>query len=98
MRRFQVSSFRLKVSGMVAGDLTFKIVMGAAVPFRSTKEALRYAQTGTSKAYAYRVNEIEVASGTFGGKNALAANPAGTTSICADILLQGALDVNGAIY
>ena len=117
---------------MVAVDLSFKIVMGAAVPFRSTKEALHWvrsnglvgrmdeAETGgkgvvtisaesiretlnprqreksdSDKAYAYRVNEIEVVSGTLGGKIALATNPTDTTSICADILLQGALDVNG---
>lgn len=55
----------------------------------------RYAQTGTSKAYAYRVNEIEVAPGTLGGRNESATYPTGTTSICADILLHGATKVNG---
>ena len=48
-----------------------------------------------SKAYAYRVNEIEVLPGTLGGRPKLAADPTGSTSICAAILLQGAVDVNG---
>ena len=55
----------------------------------------RYAQTGTSKVYAYRVNEIEVAPGTLGGKIALTTSPTGTTSICGAILLNGVYDVNG---
>ena len=66
------------------------------VAYRVRLTLKRYAQTGTSKAYAYRVNEIEVVSGTLGGKIALATNPTDTTSICADILLQGVFDVNGA--
>ena len=110
---------------MIVEDLTFKIVMGAAVPFRSTKEALIWArangligrmgesETGgkgvvTISAESIRetlnprqreksVPKIEVVSGTLGGKIALATNPTDTTSICADILLQGALDVNGAL-
>ena len=55
----------------------------------------RYAQTGASKAYAYRVNEIEVVPGTLGGKIAPATYPTDTTSICGSILLQGVVDVNG---
>ena len=30
---------------MIVGDLTFKVVKGAAVPFRSTKEALHWARS-----------------------------------------------------
>ena len=55
----------------------------------------RYAQTGMSKAYAYRVNEIEVVPGTLGGKIAPATYPTDATSICGSILLQGVADVNG---
>ena len=57
----------------------------------------RYAQTGASKAYAYRVNEIEVVPGTLGGKIAPATYPTDTTSICGSILLQGVVDVNGRL-
>ena len=53
------------------------------------------AQPGTSKAYAYRVNEIEVLPGTLGGRIALATDPTGTTSICGSILLNGVPEVNG---
>ena len=53
------------------------------------------AQTGTSKAYAYRVNEIEVLPGTLGGRIALATDPTGTTSIYGCILLNGVPEVNG---
>lgn len=55
----------------------------------------RYAQTGMSKAYAYRVNEIEVVPGTLGGKIAPATYPTDATSICGSILLRGVADVNG---
>ena len=53
------------------------------------------AQPGTSKAYAYRVNAIEVLPGTLGGRIALATDPTGTTSICGSILLNGVPEVNG---
>ena len=66
------------------------------VAYRVRLTLKRYAQIGTSKAYAYRVNEIEVVPGTLDGKIAPTTNPTDTTSICADILLRGALDVNGA--
>lgn len=75
--------------------IAYAAFMFEDVAYRVRLTLKRYAQTGTSKAYAYRVNEIEVVSGTLGGKIALATNPTDTTSICADILLQGALDVNG---
>ena len=69
-------------------------VLGVVYRVRLTLK--RYAQTGTSKAYAYRVNEIEVLPGTLGGRPKLATNPTGGTSIYGNILLQRALDVNGA--
>ena len=75
--------------------IAYAAFMFEDVVYRVRLTLKRYEQTGTSKAYAYRVNEIEVVSGTLGGKIALATNPTDTTSICADILLQGALDVNG---
>ena len=84
----------------------FVIVTGTDAPFRKTKDALVWAratgligrmgesETG-GKAYAYRVNEIEVLPGTLGGKIAPATYPTDTTSICGSILLQGVVDVNG---
>lgn len=71
------------------------MVLGVVYRVRLTLK--RYAQTGTSKAYAYRVNEIEVLLGTLGGRIALATDPTGTTSICRSILLNGVPEVNGLV-
>ena len=80
-------------------DITVCLAYGAlrilGVVYRVRLTLKRYAQTRASKAYAYRVNEIEVLSGTLGGRPKLATNPTGTTSICGNILLYGASDVNG---
>ena len=75
--------------------IAYAAFMLTDVVYRVRLTLKRYAQTGMSKAYAYRVNEIEVVPGTLGGKIALATNPTDTTSICGTILLQGALTVNG---
>ena len=69
------------------------MILGVAFRVRITLK--KYQQTGTAKAYAYRVNEIEVIPGTLGGKQKLATDPTGLTSIAGDILLQGVTDVNG---
>ena len=76
--------------------IAYAAFMVLGVVYRVRLTLKRYAQTGTSKAYAYRVNEIEVLPGTLGGRIALATNPTGTTSICASILLNGVPEVNGA--
>ena len=75
--------------------IAYAAMMILGVVYRARLTLKRYSQTGTSKAYAYRVNEIEVLPGTLGGRPKLATDPTGSTSICATILLQGAVDVNG---
>ena len=75
--------------------IAYAAFMVLGVVYRVRLTLKRYAQTGTSKAYAYRVNEIEVLPGTLGGRIALATDPTGTTSICGSILLKGVPEVNG---
>ena len=55
----------------------------------------KYKLPDARKAYAYEVSEIEVLPGTLGGRANPTTNPSGETSICADILLKGAVDVKG---
>ena len=76
--------------------IAYAAFMVLGVVYRVRLTLKRYSQTGTSKAYAYRVNEIEVLPGTLGGRIALATDPTGTTSICGSILLNGVPEVNGA--
>ena len=76
--------------------IAYAAMMILGVVYRARLTLKKYSQTGTSKAYAYRVNEIEVLPGTLGGRPKLATSPTGSTSICVTILLQGAVDVNGA--
>ena len=75
--------------------IAYAAFMVLGVVYRVRLTLKRYDQTGTSKAYAYRVNEIEVLPGTLGGRIALATDPTGTTSICGSILLHGVSEVKG---
>ena len=91
----------VRVSGMSSNNgigicIAYAAFMVLGVVYRVRLTLKRYSQTGTSKAYAYRVNEIEVLPGTLGGRIALATDPTGTTSICGSILLNGVPEVNGA--
>ena len=63
--------------------IAYAAMMILGVVYRARLTLKRYSQTGTSKAYAYRVNEIEVLPGTLCGRPKLATNPTGSTSICA---------------
>ena len=91
----------VRVPGMSSNNgidicIAYAAFMVLGVVYRVRLTLKRYSQTGTSKAYAYRVNEIEVLPGTLGGRIALATDPTGTTSICGSILLNGVPEVNGA--
>ena len=92
----------VRVPGMSSNNgidicIAYAAFMVLGVVYRVRLTLKRYSQTGTSKAYAYRVNEIEVLPGTLGGRIALATDPTGTTSICGSILLNGVSEVNGAV-